>query len=142
MNTKINKCTILAGAGVSLDAPTNFPIAGQIINFLIDSLSPIITYPKYKLSGDSIRFEMLIDVVALCDENLQILEAIPNYKNPNLNHYNLAMLAISGHYVFTPNFDDLIERAIYNLGYIPQTICTEEDYNDFRFNRRKNYTCI
>lgn len=150
MNTTENKYTILAGAGVSLDAPANFPVAIQIINSLIDSISPneIIkeklkrrniraTDPKYKLSGDFIRFEMLIDVVALCDENLQILDAIPNYKNPNMNHYNLAMLAINGHYIFTPNFDDLIERAIYNLGYIPQTICTEEDYNNFRFNRKK-----
>lgn len=150
MNATIDKYTILAGAGVSLDAPANFPVAMQIINSLIDAISPDKTIkerlktenirevaPLYKLSGDFIRFEMLIDVIALCDEKLQVLEAIQNYKNPNLNHYNLAMMAINGHYIFTPNFDDLIERAIYNLGYMPQTICTEEDYNNFRFNRRK-----
>lgn len=145
----MDKYTILAGAGISLDAPANFPVAIQIINSLIDVVSPDDniknllkkenireTDTEYKLSGDFIRFEMLIDSVSLCDDKLQILEAIQNYKNPNLNHYNLAMLAISGHYVFTPNFDDLIERAIYNLGYTPQTICTEDDYNNFVFNRR------
>lgn len=145
----MNKYTILAGAGISLDAPANFPVAIQIINSLIDVISPNDNIKallkrenirksnaKFKLSGDFIRFEMLIDAVSLCDDNLHILEAIQNYKNPNLNHYNLAMLAISGHYVFTPNFDDLIERAIYNLGYNPQTICTEDDYNNFIFNKR------
>lgn len=145
----MDKYTILAGAGISLDAPANFPVAIQIINSLIDVISPDDnikallkrenireTDAKFKLSGDFIRFEMLMDVVSLCDDNLQILEAIQNYKNPNLNHYNLAMLAINGHYVFTPNFDDLIERAIYNLGYTPQTICTEEDYNNFVFTKK------
>lgn len=150
MNVTMDRYTILAGAGVSLDAPAKFPVAIQIINSLIDTISPDDktkellkrenireTSSEYKLSGDFIRFEMLIDAVSLCDEKLQVLEAIQNYKNPNLNHYNLAMLAINGHYVFTPNFDDLIEKAIYNLGYTPQTICTEEDYNDFRFHNRK-----
>ena len=147
MNYKTKKYTILAGAGVSLDAPANFPIAMQIINSLIKSISAdeeiyklLNTRVKrddveneYRLSGSYIRFEMLIDVISLCDPDLKILDAIKEYKTPNLNHYNLAFLAIQGHYIFTPNFDDLIERAICNLGYIPRTICTSEDYNNYQF---------
>lgn len=147
MNYKTRKYTILAGAGVSLDAPANFPIAMQIINSLIKSISANEEIYKflntgvkrdnveneYRLSGNYIRFEMLIDVISLCDPDLKILEAIKEYKVPNLNHYNLAFLAIRGHYIFTPNFDDLIERAIYNLGYTPKTICTSEDYNNYQF---------
>lgn len=149
MHSSVNKYTILAGAGVSLDEPANFPIAMQIIDSLIESISaneeiykllntgvkrPNIE-DKYRLSGSYIRFEMLIDVISLCDPDLKILEAIKEYKTPNLNHYNLALLAIKGHYIFTPNFDDLIERAIYNLGYIPKTICTSEDYNNYQFKK-------
>ena len=83
------------------------------------------------------RFEMLMDSVSLIDKNLDVLDFIKDYSTPNLNHYNLANLAIEGHYVFTPNFDDLIERAIYNLGFIPKTICSKSDYESYSSLRGK-----
>lgn len=146
----LDKYSILVGAGISLDAPANFPIASKIMNAIIDGISPsndIATRLKklkvredgdytgmdikYRLTGDFIRFEMLIDVVSLFDHDLKVLDAISNYEIPNLNHYNLAKLAILGNYVITPNFDDLIERAIINLGYNPVTICTDDDFSSY-----------
>lgn len=147
----MDKYTIMAGAGVSVDSPSSFPMAVPIINSIINSLAPNDSIKddllkkdvregidqKYKLSGDFLRFEMLIDAISFVDKKLKVLDIIKNYKNPNLNHYNLAKLAIDGNYVFTPNFDDLIERAIYNMGYVPQTICSKNDYETYKFQRNK-----
>lgn len=152
-----DKYTILVGAGISLDAPANFPIASKIMNAIIDGISPsddIATLLKklkvredgdyagmdkrYRLTGDFIRFEMLIDVISKFDHDLNVLDAICSYKIPNLNHYNLAKLAILGNYIITPNFDDLIERAIINLGYSPVTICTDEDFGSYVLYSEQN----
>lgn len=152
-----DKYTILVGAGISLDAPANFPIASKIMNAIIDGISPsddIATLLKklkvredgdyaemdkrYRLTGDFIRFEMLIDVISKFDHDLNVLDAICSYKIPNLNHYNLAKLAILGNYIITPNFDDLIERAIINLGYSPVTICTDEDFSSYVLYSEQN----
>ena len=136
----LSQCAILVGAGISLDAPANFPIASNIMNAILEGISPSVeivnslkslkvrtegTYAElediYHLTGDQIRFETLIDVVSEFDKELNILDAIFNYTTPNLNHYNLANLAIHGNYILTPNFDDLIERAIINLGKFLRT---------------------
>lgn len=147
----LSQCAILVGAGISLDAPANFPIASNIMNAILEGISPSVeivnslkslkvrtegNYAElediYHLTGDQIRFETLIDVVSKFDKELNILDAICNYTTPNLNHYNLANLAIHGNYILTPNFDDLIERAIINLGYNPITICSEHDFASYK----------
>lgn len=147
----MDKIVVIAGAGVSVDSPSEFPMAIPIINSIVGSIAPTASIAtellqkdiraglneEYKLSGDFLRFEMLMNAVSLVDKDLYVLDAIKNYKNPNLNHYNLAKLAIEGHYVFTPNFDDLIERAIYGLGYNPLTICTKDDFESFSFRNKK-----
>lgn len=141
------KYVIIAGAGVSRDYPSEFPTAIQIINDIVCALSSDDSIRRdllrkdiregicdeCKLSGDFLRFETLIDALSLVDKKLNVLDAIKYYTNPNSNHYNLARLAIEGHYVFTPNFDDLIERAILDLGYTPQTICSKNDFHSFSF---------
>lgn len=146
----MEKYVIIAGAGVSVDSPAEVPMAIPIMESIIKAIAPNDSVEKEllkkdirenidsecKLSGDFLRFEALMDAVSFVDKNLVVLDAFNNYKNPNLNHYNLAKLAIEGHYVFTPNFDDLIERAIYNLGYNPLTICTKNDYESFSFRNK------
>lgn len=155
------KYAILVGAGISLDTPANFPIASSIMNAIIDGISPSSDIAnslkklkiredgdyagmsmEYRLTGDFIRFEMLIDVISQFDHDLNVLDAIRYYKTPNLNHYNLAKLAILGNYVITPNFDDLIERAIINLGYNPVTICTDNDFSSYILDSKKNDNTI
>ena len=146
----MEKYVIIAGAGVSVDSPSEVPMAIPIMESIIKAIAPNDSIEKdllqkdirknidsgCKLSGDFLRFETLMDAVSFVDKNLEVLDAFKNYKYPNLNHYNLAKLAIEGHYVFTPNFDDLIERAIYNLGYDPLTICTKNDYESFSFRNK------
>lgn len=147
----MDKDVIIAGAGISVDSPSNFPVAIPIINSIVSSITTddfiknellrndlrVDIGHEYQLSGDFLRFEMLMNAISLIDKDLSVLDAIKNYKNPNLNHYNLAKLAIEGHYVFTPNFDDLIERAICDMGYVPKTICTKHDYESFSFLDKK-----
>lgn len=144
----MQKYTFFAGAGISMDSPSYFPCAGPIMQSVIDSLTSdneIRNELKkknirdglgsdYASSGDYLRFEKLIEVISYVDKQLYLLDAIKNYQSPNLNHYNLAKLAIDGHFVFTTNFDDLIERAILNLGYNPRTICSKKDYVTFSNN--------
>lgn len=140
----MKKNVILAGAGVSLDPPANFPIAIRIINQLKQVIWPNhIELPKNdirdgdinKLEGDFIRFEQLIDTLSTYDPELTVLDAVGYYQTPNLNHFNLAQAAIMGDYVITPNFDSLIEQAILKLNYIPKSICTENDFNEYTPNK-------
>lgn len=139
----MRKNVILAGAGVSLDPPANFPIAVKIINQLKQVIWPEhIEIPKNeirigdtnKLEGDFIRFEQLIDTLSIYDRELTVLDAVGYYQTPNLNHFNLARAAIMGDYVITPNFDCLIEQAILKLNHTPESICTEDDFKDYPIN--------
>lgn len=129
----------IAGAGISLDSPANFPIANHIIEEILNYISPNQSireeFLRFRrkdnrnhLKGDYIRFELLMDVFSSVDKKLEILDFVNNYHTPNLNHYYLAQAAINGDIIFTPNFDDLIERAILDLGYHPISICYEKDF--------------
>lgn len=137
--------TYLAGAGISMDAPSYFPSATQIINMAYESLCsnnpmeqddfPWQTY-KRKLQEHNLRFELVMEIILSADSQINILEAIQKYTEPNENHYYLAKLAIQGNYIFTTNFDDLIERAICNLGYSPITICSQSDYISYQEHKQ------
>ena len=137
--------TYLAGAGISMDAPSYFPSATQIINMAYECLCsnnpmeqddfPWQTY-KRKLQEHNLRFELVMEIILSADSQINILEAIQKYTEPNENHYYLAKLAIQGNYIFTTNFDDLIERAICNLGYSPITICSQSDYISYQEHKQ------
>lgn len=110
-----SKYTILAGAGISLDAPSKFPIASNIMNAIIDGISPSKEIAdslkklkvrvdgsytgldaEYHLTGDSIRFEMLIDVISQFDPNLNVLDAIRNYTPPQSKSLQFSRIGNSG----------------------------------------------
>ena len=129
----------IAGAGISLGSPANFPIANHIIEEIFNYIAPnmnirdeLLNFSRKdhnnRLKGDYIRFELLMDVISGIDEKLEILNFVSNYDKPNRNHYYLAQAAINGDKVITPNFDDLIERAIIDLGYYPISICYDKDF--------------
>lgn len=44
-----------------------------------------------------------------------------------------------GDYIITPNFDSLIELVALKLNYIPKSICTEDDFNEYASNKE---TCL
>lgn len=143
-----NRNTIFAGAGISLDSPSNLPISKHIIDEILKSVTPnknikdkLLKFSRGshtdKLYGDFIRFEMLLDVISDIDPKLEVLNFIRDFDTPNLNHYNLAKAAIKGDYIITPNFDCLIEKAILNLGYEPITICYNKDFDNWNFKHSK-----
>ena len=87
----MKKYVIIAGAGISADSPSEFPTAIPIAEEIIDSIAPNETTIKKllqssnirenidnecKLSGDFLRFEMLMDSVSLIDKNLDVLDFI------------------------------------------------------------------
>ncbi|MFN8296356.1 MAG: SIR2 family protein [Chitinophagales bacterium] len=143
-----NRNTIFAGAGISLDSPSNLPISKHIIDKILQAITPnnnikdkLLKFSRGthtdKLFGDFIRFEMLLDVISDIDPKLEVLNFIRDFDTPNLNHYNLAKAAITGDYIITPNFDCLIEKAILNLGYEPITICYNKDFENWKVKHNK-----
>ncbi|HCA56552.1 MAG TPA: hypothetical protein DEP46_01065 [Blastocatellia bacterium] len=130
----------LAGAGVSLNPPTNFPLATMIANAIVGAVSPNVETREALLDlfnsrreamrhpGDYLRFETLMDVLTLVDPELEILDFVTLFDQPNSIHYFLADRALNGDIVITPNFDDLIEKACIDLGGNPRSICRDRDF--------------
>lgn len=130
----------LAGAGVSLNAPTNFPLANMISTAIVEAVSPDAETRETILDlfsgqseemrhpGDYLRFETLMDVLTLVDPELKILDFVTLFDRPNSIHFFLAKRALDGDIIITPNFDDLIEKACIDLGGTPRSICRDSDF--------------
>jgi hypothetical protein len=123
---KLNKPVIFAGAGLSIDAPSNLLSGYAIIKGIIehsildaykDSLLNHMSPPPFSSNnpGGFLRFESLIHRLRSYDRNLEVLKYLKDCVSPNLNHYILASLIHKGHTVITTNFDNLIEMAYENL---------------------------
>lgn len=143
IDTSINT-VFFVGAGISLNPPTNFPIASDIISEIIKLISPDAkTFTKLQLLSDSqridrrspndyIRFEQLIySIQQVADPDLTLLRMIGIFDQPNELHFLLADRALQGDIVITTNFDCLIEEAILNLGGNPKTVCTFQDFKNW-----------
>jgi tetratricopeptide (TPR) repeat protein len=132
------------GAGISVNPPTGFPVAGALISRLLravapdeESLSTLTKLadagrPDKRNPGDYIRFEQLLDIIQLlADRGLYLLEFIDIFDRPNALHYLLAEKAMAGDVVITTNFDGLIEESIRRLGGQPLSICTTSDFENW-----------
>ena len=124
---KDQEFSIIAGAGVSLDAPSSMPTGFQFTRELLNYISP----PGYadklmelmnpqgenkRHPGDFLRFEQLIELIhEEHDPEFSILD-IYNCSTPNFNHLVLAKLIKGGHNVITTNIDSLIEHGLIELG--------------------------
>lgn len=129
------KYIFIAGAGCSINPPSNLPsyneIMEEIIKFTcakseIESLSKI----------EGLRFEILLEIIRnQVDNDLKIIEYIEQCNKPNIIHFFLAEMINKGHTVITTNFDNLIEHALIqsNNGkdHISSVI-TEKDYREFK----------
>jgi len=132
------------GAGISVNPPTGFPVAGALISRLLRAVAPgeeslnTLTKladagrPDKRNPGDYIRFEQLLDIIQLlADRGLSLLEFIDLFDRPNALHYHLAEKAMAGDVVITTNFDGLIEESIRRLGGQPLSICTTSDFENW-----------
>lgn len=132
------------GAGISVNSPTGFPVAGALISRLLRAVAPdeeslsVLTKladagrPDKRNPGDYIRFEQLLDIIQLlADRELSLLKFIDIFDRPNALHYLLAERAMAGDVVITTNFDGLIEESIRRLGGQPLSICTTSDFENW-----------
>ncbi|QEE16248.1 tetratricopeptide repeat protein [Promethearchaeum syntrophicum] len=107
--------TFLAGAGVSMDSPSNLPSAFDILKNLISIYGPEEEYNNL-ISIKDLKFESIIDHINRSyDENVVFLDYFNLQHHPNFNHFFLARAILKNHYVITTNFDYMIEYALLNL---------------------------
>jgi hypothetical protein len=116
---------ILAGAGVSLDSPSNLLAGWDFMNAILTRVLPqevdhriatsVISVPRGALHrpGEYVRFETLMGELVGngIDPDLHVLDCLDNCDYPNVNHFILAELIRRGTTVITTNFDRLIEIA-------------------------------
>ncbi len=110
-----NKYTFLAGAGVSIAAPSNLPSARAIVETLVNLFAPK-EHVKEILSLENLRYENIVEKIhRYHDQNLLFLDYFDFVTNPNIIHFFLAYAILSNQNVLTTNFDYLIERALMKI---------------------------
>ncbi|MBY9007509.1 MAG: tetratricopeptide repeat protein [Candidatus Lokiarchaeota archaeon] len=138
--SKKRKITYLAGAGISMGPPTNFPSARTIVRVLLEYIVPREEI-KHILKLDvleKLRYEIVIEYIEdIFDKDLQFLDYFEIDALPNLIHYFLAYSILQGNYVITTNFDPMIEKALIkilnneNISKI-KPIITHKDFINFQ----------
>ena len=139
----------LIGSGISVPSPSNLPSWEKFNKEILKIISPD-DYTKAKLEQlvknakspdrenrwDFLRFEWLIQqFYDSWDQNLSILDYLLLSEEPNVNHYMLAELINKWHYVFTTNFDVLIELASKKKKV--SQIIRNDEFKDYLENRDK-----
>lgn len=127
--------SVLAGAGISRPAPTEFPIALELIDAIAevalpgDGVASTVrelfqrARPDQRSACDYIRFETLVQVIEeTVDPELELLESLALFTQVGPLHLLLADAAQRGATVMTTNFDDLLERAVQSSGGTPETV--------------------
>jgi len=135
--------TLLVGAGISI--PAGLPASGHFYRALV-SLIATDTRARNELmrlcdaerrdrfgAGDFIRFEALMELLqSRVDPDLEVLRYLDQLSKPAFGHRICAELMAQGHYVFTTNFDILLERACDSVGYPVSPVVTPEEYLAFK----------
>ena len=115
---------VLAGAGISLDSPSNLLGGGNFMDAVLSRIMPdevdretcrsLISVPRDRQfrPGEYIRFEtLMMELESSIDPDLRVLDCLDECAHPNVSHYVLAELLRRGAIVMTTNFDRLIEIA-------------------------------
>jgi hypothetical protein len=138
---------LLAGAGISLDRPSNLLAGCHFMDAVLsrvmpakvplDVLQSLISPPKTRhfRPGEFIRFETLMMelVQSGVDPSLLVLDCLDTCEAPNANHEILAELIRRGAVVMTTNFDRLIEVA-YQRSMKPGDAPLRVVYDDAEFD--------
>lgn len=130
---------ILAGAGVSVQAPACLPTGQEFRDGLLKGLADVDTelagywsafLDQEKAQGTQlIRFESLLALVReFFDPELRLLAPFFQCDAPNWYHHALACLMASGSPVLTTNFDCLIEWAATLRGVHYECLVDSTDY--------------
>lgn len=137
----------LVGGGISIPYPSSMLSGQRFTEEIVSRVAPdedtkeellklcISERRDKKNKGDFLRFESLMEILQEDgDPHLDVLNHFVAYDKPNENHYLLAELIQRGHYVFTTNFDVLIERACEELGISYSVFITEEGFKTYTAN--------
>ncbi len=129
------KYIFIAGAGCSVNSPSNLPSSSEIMEEIIKftcAESEIESISKL----EGLRFETLLEIIRnQFDNDLKIIEYFEQCKKPNIIHFFLAEMINKGHAVITTNFDFLIEHALIQSNNGKDhifSVITEKDYREFR----------
>jgi SIR2-like protein len=126
---KDRKLAILAGAGISLDSPSNlldgYAFMSQVLKrikledipdeWILGGLQKPTDGPSRP--GEFLRFELMMKALqdSGLDEELRVLDCLGDCDRPNRNHFIIADLLHAGSPILTTNFDCLIEHAYEQL---------------------------
>jgi tetratricopeptide (TPR) repeat protein len=139
------RIAFLAGAGISMNPPSNLPSARQMMDAVVRFGAAEDTVDRI-LSIKELRYEMLVEVFRdLIDRNLHLIDFFAECKEPNAIHEFLASMIRKGHYVLTTNFDYLIEHALAIHEKRVKIIITEADFissGDPIKNSREGSWCL
>ncbi|MHA1372931.1 MAG: tetratricopeptide repeat protein [Promethearchaeota archaeon] len=103
--------TFLAGAGISMNFPSNLPSAPMLIHSFLEYMCP----QEVLQEKINIKYELLIEVFRNeVDPELKFIEYFSIPINPNSIHDFLALMLLQNHFVVTTNFDQLIEHSVLN----------------------------
>lgn len=127
-----SKTTLLVGAGVSVDPPSNIPLAGPIMDLLCEWLSRGAPDVRAALDGlrqpararkpylgpyATLRFELLLEWIAYVEPRiLDVVASGARWGAPNPWHWWIADMVSRGAQVLTTNFDTRIEEACRTMG--------------------------
>lgn len=107
--------TFLAGAGISVDPPSNLPTSRQIIHALLNHYAPREEI-DHLLQISPLKFEFIIECIQnKIDSNLEFLDYLEFPIPSNEIHQMVVQASIHGHWVATTNFDYQLERSMLNL---------------------------
>ncbi|MFX1354885.1 MAG: tetratricopeptide repeat protein, partial [Promethearchaeota archaeon] len=125
------KLTFLVGAGCSIDPPSCLPAGKAMMDAIIDYTCAESEIGKIKKLED-LRFEQLIEIIRdRLDPQLKVIDFYGLCDKPNIQHYFLSEMMKNGQFVFTTNFDFLIEYALQYLGVLKENIKIVITKNDF-----------
>ncbi|MHA1820719.1 MAG: tetratricopeptide repeat protein [Promethearchaeota archaeon] len=127
----LNDNIFLAGAGISMEPPSNLSSARQIMDAILRFISPDeIAYNKLK-NISALRYEYIIQFFRdHIDEGLKFLDYFECPKEPNIIHKFLAEQMKKGDHVMTTNFDYLIEYAFGVEGPNLRVVISENDFRE------------
>jgi hypothetical protein len=131
--TDLKGATVLAGAGVSVDAglPTALALYDELVDSLVhrhwaaEELKRLARLPRDDAVDihDAIRFEVLLLWLGdVFDAELGFFSMLDDPRSPSRLHFRIAAAAPSGLQILTTNFDDLFERALVDLGEFVTTV--------------------
>lgn len=132
------RLAVLAGAGVSYDAPSRLPTAAPIMKAIVDAIAADLEPAHTVLTqactpeGDAsfLRMERLLSLVYPNNTQPRAISVLAKATVPNRNHLALARLGGRGAMILTTNFDLLIERACEQLGVSFRVAVEEDEYQE------------